>query len=88
LSDQLNCQLKYQLNYQGHLLAGVDEVGRGPLAGDVVTAAVILDENAPIAGPINGVSNWQKKYVKKHCAGMWLVPRWMKLTVTIFCRQP
>lgn len=26
-----------------HLIAGVDEVGRGPLAGPVVTAAVILD---------------------------------------------
>ena len=25
----------YQLRYQGKLLAGVDEVGRGPLAGDV-----------------------------------------------------
>jgi ribonuclease HII len=36
--------------YQGHLLAGVDEVGRGPLAGDVVAAAVILDPNKPIAG--------------------------------------
>ncbi|RLA39686.1 MAG: ribonuclease HII [Gammaproteobacteria bacterium] len=32
------------------LLAGVDEVGRGPLAGDVVTAAVILDPDRPIAG--------------------------------------
>ena len=32
------------------LLAGVDEVGRGPLAGDVVTAAVILDPERPIAG--------------------------------------
>lgn len=32
------------------LLAGVDEVGRGPLAGPVVAAAVILDPNNPIAG--------------------------------------
>ncbi|TMP20257.1 ribonuclease HII [Pseudoalteromonas sp. S2721] len=31
-------------------IAGVDEVGRGPLVGDVVTAAVILDPNKPIAG--------------------------------------
>lgn len=31
-------------------VAGVDEVGRGPLAGDVVAAAVILDPNQPIAG--------------------------------------
>tara|TARA_R110002110_G_scaffold133783_1_gene316426 strand:+ start:21935 stop:22537 length:603 start_codon:yes stop_codon:yes gene_type:complete len=31
-------------------LAGVDEVGRGPLAGDVVAAAVILDPSRPIPG--------------------------------------
>lgn len=31
-------------------IAGVDEVGRGPLAGDVVAAAVILDPGNPIAG--------------------------------------
>ena len=31
-------------------VAGVDEVGRGPLVGDVVTAAVILDPAWPIAG--------------------------------------
>lgn len=37
-------------SYQGHLLAGVDEVGRGPLAWDVVTAAVILDPEQPIEG--------------------------------------
>lgn len=32
------------------LIAGVDEVGRGPLVGDVVTAAVILDPHQPISG--------------------------------------
>ena len=32
------------------LLAGVDEAGRGPLAGPVVAAAVILDDLNPIAG--------------------------------------
>jgi ribonuclease HII len=32
------------------LLAGVDEAGRGPLAGPVVAAAVMLDERAPIRG--------------------------------------
>ncbi|BFM15293.1 ribonuclease HII [Maricurvus nonylphenolicus] len=37
-------------SYQGLLGAGVDEVGRGPLAGDVVTAAVILDPDNPIEG--------------------------------------
>lgn len=33
-----------------HAIAGLDEVGRGPLAGPVVTAAVILDPNKPIYG--------------------------------------
>ena len=32
------------------LLAGVDEAGRGPLVGNVVAAAVILDRNKPVAG--------------------------------------
>ena len=32
------------------LIAGVDEVGRGPLAGPVVAAAVILDPSRPIEG--------------------------------------
>ncbi len=37
-------------SYRGILMAGVDEVGRGPLAGDVVTAAVILDPQKKIVG--------------------------------------
>jgi ribonuclease HII len=32
------------------LIAGVDEAGRGPLAGPVVAAAVILDPARPIRG--------------------------------------
>lgn len=32
------------------LVAGVDEAGRGPLAGPVIAAAVILDPSRPIAG--------------------------------------
>lgn len=36
--------------YSGTLLAGVDEVGRGPLVGNVVAAAVILDPARPITG--------------------------------------
>jgi len=35
---------------RGRYVAGVDEVGRGPLAGPVVAAAVILDPNKPIEG--------------------------------------
>ncbi len=33
-----------------HLTCGVDEAGRGPLAGAVYAAAVILDPARPIAG--------------------------------------
>jgi len=40
-----------EFNFGEHsLCAGVDEVGRGPLVGDVVAAAVILDPNQPIEG--------------------------------------
>src|SRR5690554_295200 len=39
-----------EIPYQGFLLAGVDEAGRGPLVGSVVAAAVILDPNQPIIG--------------------------------------
>lgn len=40
----------FEPEYRGTWLAGVDEVGRGPLAGDVVAAAVILDPEDPIEG--------------------------------------
>ena len=40
----------YPLDPLTHKIAGVDEVGRGPLIGNVVTAAVILDPNNPIIG--------------------------------------
>ncbi len=38
------------LDNKVNLVAGVDEVGRGPLAGPVVAAAVILDPEKPING--------------------------------------
>lgn len=43
------------------LLAGVDEVGRGPLAGDVVAAAVILDPARPIPGLADSKALSEKK---------------------------
>lgn len=43
------------------LIAGVDEVGRGPLCGDVVTAAVILDPNKPIKGLTDSKKLSEKK---------------------------
>jgi len=42
-------------------VAGVDEVGRGPLVGDVVTAAVILDPNNPIQGLTDSKKLSEKK---------------------------
>ncbi|MBE0463567.1 MAG: ribonuclease HII [Halomonadaceae bacterium] len=39
-----------EIAYLGERLAGVDEVGRGPLIGSVVAAAVILDPMRPIDG--------------------------------------
>ncbi|BCB06650.1 ribonuclease HII [Vreelandella venusta] len=38
------------IDYRGDFLAGVDEVGRGPLIGSVVASAVILDPSRPIEG--------------------------------------
>jgi len=37
-------------DYDGEVICGVDEAGRGPLAGPVFAAAVILDPQRPIAG--------------------------------------
>jgi ribonuclease HII len=47
--------------HQYSLIAGVDEVGRGPLVGAVVTAAVILDP----AKPIQGLADSKKLSEKK-----------------------
>ncbi len=41
--------LSIESNYQG-IIAGVDEAGRGPLAGPVIAAAVIIDQNNLIEG--------------------------------------
>ena len=43
------------------LVAGVDEVGRGPLIGDVVAAAVILDPSRPIEGLTDSKKLSEKK---------------------------
>ena len=43
-------QLGLDFELVEELVAGVDEVGRGPLCGPVVTAAVILDPSRPILG--------------------------------------
>lgn len=45
-------------------IAGVDEAGRGPLAGPVVAAAVILDPRKPIAGLTDSKLLTEKKREK------------------------
>jgi len=45
------------------LIAGVDEAGRGPLAGSVVAAAVILDPDQPIAGLTDSKKLSEKKRI-------------------------
>lgn len=42
--------LSIELNYPGKIIAGIDEAGRGPLAGPVIAAAVIVDTNNLIPG--------------------------------------
>lgn len=49
---------------KANLIAGVDEVGRGPLVGAVVTAAVILDPNNPIVGLADSKKISEKKREK------------------------
>jgi ribonuclease HII len=47
MSDQLGLDFPA---WQPEIVCGVDEAGRGPLFGEVVAAAVILDPSQPIAG--------------------------------------
>ncbi|MFG6177398.1 ribonuclease HII [Halomonas sp. THAF12] len=49
------------VDYRGTRLAGVDEVGRGPLVGPVVAAAVMLDP----ADPIDGLTDSKKLSAKR-----------------------
>lgn len=57
--------LEAELKAQGHILiAGIDEAGRGPLAGPVVSAAVILKENARLPGLNDSKKLTAKKRLK------------------------
>ena len=52
-----------ELIYPEGLVCGIDEAGRGPLAGPVVAAAVILDPTRPIAGLNDSKKLAEKKRV-------------------------
>ena len=43
MTEQVKGELEFKEFKSGTVMAGVDEVGRGCLAGDVYTSAVILD---------------------------------------------
>jgi ribonuclease HII len=47
--------------YEGVVIAGVDEAGRGPLAGPVIAAAVILHPDRPIEGLADSKKISEKK---------------------------
>jgi ribonuclease HII len=49
-SSQASSQAGEGVNATSFFIAGVDEAGRGPLAGPLAVAAVILDPGRPIAG--------------------------------------
>ena len=51
-------------NYESindEIMAGVDEAGRGPLAGPVIAAAVILDLENPVQGLMDSKKISEKK---------------------------
>lgn len=73
-------QFDYSNFLEGKLVAGVDEVGRGPLAGPVVTAAVILDPDHPIEGLADSKKLTESRreklaeIIKEHCLA-WSIGR-------------
>ena len=50
----------YQINYKGYLIAGIDEAGRGPLAGPVVASSVIFDRDTYIDGVNDSIKHAKK----------------------------
>ena len=66
-NKRLETMLRYEkeLYAEGiNLIAGVDEVGRGPLAGPVVAAAVILPQNCKIKGLNDSKKIPKKKHIE------------------------
>lgn len=64
MNDSQLADLLDGLNQSSMYMAGVDEAGRGPLAGPVVAAAVILDPE----NPIEGLADSKKLSAKKRAA--------------------
>ena len=56
----------------GAVICGIDEAGRGPLAGDVFTAAVIFDEGTVIEG-VNDSKKLTEKSLPRRSASSFLM---------------
>lgn len=56
-----NDQIKKEIHDKYKLIAGIDEVGRGPLAGPVVTCAVIMKNDSAIDGITDSKKLTRKK---------------------------
>lgn len=50
LMEKYQHMMRYENEHPGKIVAGIDEAGRGPIAGEVVAAAVILPENFKLYG--------------------------------------
>ncbi|MEO4053543.1 ribonuclease HII [Solibacillus sp. CAU 1738] len=66
LQQAHNEKISFDAQY-GKLVAGVDEAGRGPLAGPVVTAAVILPENCQELLGLNDSKQLSKEARERFC---------------------
>ena len=74
--------LDYEKKYKGKIIAGIDEAGRGPLAGPVVCACVIMPIDSDKI--IDGINDSKKLSAKKR-EELRLTKR--RLTKLIFCKQ-
>jgi ribonuclease HII len=62
-------QFEHRAETKGYkIIAGVDEAGRGPLAGPVVSAAVILPDTASLQDSLAGIDDSKKLSEKKRLA--------------------
>lgn len=50
LLEKYEYMKRYENEHQGKIVAGIDEAGRGPIAGEVIAAAVILPEDFVLPG--------------------------------------
>ncbi|WP_073997511.1 ribonuclease HII [Anaerococcus urinomassiliensis] len=62
--SEYNEKIKKEIYEKYNLIAGIDEVGRGPLAGPVVTCAVIMKKDSHIEGVTDSKKLSRKKMLR------------------------